>query len=176
MSLRPHDTAGHGRKPASVFRRHSYRLAEQNLLLPAANQLSTRSGEWHHCAPRRLLEFRLRPGLQHSIDLTKTPIITWRWKISNIYPNLDPHAKSGDDYPARVYVITGNPLLPWTVRSLVYVWANGPVRAPVHGPQGTPFYPDPYTAQAEIVALRQGPAGAGVWATEQRKIVSRRVV
>lgn len=107
---------------------------------------------------------------RQTIDLTKTPFLTWRWKISGIYANLNPHTKSGDDYPARVYVVTGNPLLPWTVRSLVYVWANGPVSASIHGPRGTPFYTDPYTAQAEIVALRQGPAGAGAWATEQRNL------
>lgn len=107
---------------------------------------------------------------KHKIDLTKTPMIDWRWKISRVYPGLDPHAKSGDDYPARVYVVTGNPLFPWTLRSLVYVWASGPVSAAHRGPNGTPFYPDPYTTQAEIVALRQGAAGAGSWVSEHRDL------
>ncbi|HUW79938.1 MAG TPA: DUF3047 domain-containing protein [Acidocella sp.] len=107
---------------------------------------------------------------KHEIDLTQTPILTWRWKISRVYPNLDPHTKFGDDYPARVYVVVGNPLLPWTLRSLVYVWANGSVVAAAHDPQGTPIYPDPYTKQAEIVALRQGPSGTGAWTTEQRNL------
>lgn len=71
---------------------------------------------------------------KHRIDLIKTPILTWRWKISRIFPGLDPHAKVGDDYPARVYVVTGDPLFPWTLRSLVYVWANGAVGATAHGP------------------------------------------
>ncbi len=105
---------------------------------------------------------------KHVIDLRKTPVIEWSWKISRVYPGLDPHKKAGDDYPARVYVVTGNPLFPWTLRSLVYVWANARVSAVLHGPGGTPFYPDPYTGQAEIVALRQGPAGVGAWVFEQR--------
>lgn len=104
------------------------------------------------------------------IDLDKTPIMSWRWKIAHVYAGLDPHAKSGDDYPARVYVVAGNPLFPWTLRSLVYVWANGPVTAAKHGPHGTKFYPDPYTSQAEIVALRQGPEGAGTWVSERRNV------
>ncbi|OYV51614.1 MAG: hypothetical protein B7Z78_08185 [Rhodospirillales bacterium 20-60-12] len=107
---------------------------------------------------------------QNPIDLRKTPIMSWRWKIGGVFAGLDPHAKSGDDYPVRVYVVTGDMLFPWTVRSLVYVWANGPVNAALHGPHGTPFYPDPYTSQAEIVALRQGPAGAGSWMPEQRNV------
>lgn len=107
---------------------------------------------------------------KHRIDLDETPIMAWRWKISHVFPGLDPHAKSGDDYPARIYVVTGNPLLPWTLRSLVYVWANGPVTAKKRGLHGTPFYPDPYTSQAEVVALRQGPAGVGSWVSEQRNV------
>lgn len=104
------------------------------------------------------------------IDLDKTPVMSWRWKIAHVYAGLDPHAKSGDDYPARVYVVAGNPLFPWTLRSLVYVWANGPVTAAKHGPHGTKFYPDPYTSQAEIVAIRQGPEGAGTWVSERRNV------
>ena len=108
----------------------------------------------------------------HRIDLRQTPILSWRWKIGRIYPGLDPHQKAGDDYPARVYVVAGNPLLPWTLRSLVYVWANGKVQATVHGPRGTPFYPDPYTGQAEIVALEHGNGKVGAWVSEQRNVAA----
>lgn len=97
-------------------------------------------------------------------------MISWRWKIGRLYPGLDPHAKSGDDYPARVYVVTGSILAPWTIRSLVYVWANAPVTASVHDANGTPFYPDPYTDQAEIVVLQQPGPGPGIWVSEQRNL------
>jgi hypothetical protein len=107
---------------------------------------------------------------KHRIDLDKTPIMSWRWKIAHVYAGLDPHARSGDDYPVHVYVVAGNPLFPWTLRSLVYAWANGPVTAAKHGPHGTKFYPDPYTSQAEIVVLRQGPVGAGNWVSERRNV------
>ena len=32
------------------------------------------------------------------------PILSWRWKIENVLKKSDPTKKSGDDYPARVYV------------------------------------------------------------------------
>lgn len=78
--------------------------------------------------------------------------------------------KSGDDYPARVYVVAGNPLLPWTIRSIVYVWANGIVHAPRRGPHGDPLYPDPYTSQAKIIAIQQGAAKVGHWVAERRNV------
>jgi hypothetical protein len=38
------------------------------------------------------------------IDPHKYPIIEWRWKATNIYKKGDVAQKSGDDYPARIYV------------------------------------------------------------------------
>jgi len=38
------------------------------------------------------------------IDPRKYPIIEWRWKATNIYKKGDVTQKSGDDYPARIYI------------------------------------------------------------------------
>lgn len=40
-----------------------------------------------------------------TIDLTKTPILQWRWKVENILENGNALSKEGDDYPARLYVL-----------------------------------------------------------------------
>ena len=40
-----------------------------------------------------------------SFNIYKTPIIKWKWKISNIYQAGDEKKKSGDDYPLRIYVL-----------------------------------------------------------------------
>ena len=32
-------------------------------------------------------------------------MLTWRWKVSNVYRKGDSRTKEGDDYPARLYVM-----------------------------------------------------------------------
>ena len=39
------------------------------------------------------------------VDLRATPILRWRWKVSNFIRGADIGRKEGDDYPARVYVL-----------------------------------------------------------------------
>lgn len=39
------------------------------------------------------------------VDLNKTPFMNWSWKVDSILNNVDETKKSGDDYPARVYVV-----------------------------------------------------------------------
>lgn len=103
---------------------------------------------------------------QGDIDLRKTPILHWRWKIAHIYPHSNEMLKSGDDFPARVYVVHGTRWLPWTLKSLAYVWSNGSG----HGSDGNPFWPSAYTDQEQILAVRSGPAGVGKWQTEARNV------
>lgn len=55
--------------------------------------------------------------LEREIDLGKTPYLHWCWQVSGIYKGLDETQKSGDDYPARVYVARKTGLLPWQVES-----------------------------------------------------------
>ena len=38
-------------------------------------------------------------------DINKYPVLTFRWKINNIYEKGDAKTKKGDDYPIRIYVM-----------------------------------------------------------------------
>ena len=38
------------------------------------------------------------------LEPTDSLILQWRWKVSNVFENGDAREKSGDDYPARIYV------------------------------------------------------------------------
>ena len=38
------------------------------------------------------------------IDPETWPVLSWRWKVSNVYKTGDVTRKQGDDYPARIYV------------------------------------------------------------------------
>jgi hypothetical protein len=100
--------------------------------------------------------------LRREVDLKATPVLRWRWKVSQVYSGVREREKRGDDYPARVYVVIDGGLAIWRTRSLVYVWASSE-------PQGADW-PSAYTRQAHVVALRSGAPGAGQWHEERRDV------
>ena len=96
------------------------------------------------------------------IDLTKTPVLTWRWKADAIYPGINEREKGGDDFPARVYVVRDGGFAIWRTRSLVYTWSSTQ-------PVGSDW-PNPYASQAHHVALQSGLSKLGQWQTESRDL------
>jgi len=96
------------------------------------------------------------------VDLTKTPILRWAWKIDGIHAGLDDVSKEGDDYAARVYVVYKG-AMPWDVNAVDYVWAN-------KQPQGR-SWPNAYTGRAIMVAQESGtPEDSSVWIGESRNV------
>lgn len=94
------------------------------------------------------------------IDLTATPILEWRWRVTEVFPPGPAETtKAGDDYAARVYAVR-KATLPWRTRAVNYVWASA-------APQGAEW-PNAYASQAAMVAVRSG-AGEG-WTTERRNL------
>lgn len=115
------------------------------------------------------------------IDLDKTPILCWRWRIEAPVAAADMTQKSGDDYAARVYLsfdvppdtlgfgtrvklglarsIWGNSVPDAAVS---YVWDN---RHPVNTVRE-----NAYTDRARMWVLRTGAAEAGRWVTERRPV------
>ncbi|PRY72599.1 DUF3047 domain-containing protein [Halomonas ventosae] len=100
--------------------------------------------------------------LEREIDLRETPYLQWCWQVSGIHEGLDETRKSGDDYPARVYVARKTGLLPWQVESVNYVWASSQ-------PAGSDW-PNAFTSRAQLLALQSGEARVGEWAAEVRDI------
>ena len=104
-------------------------------------------------------------GWAGPVDLTQTPLLSWRWKIAQIYPGLDERVKGGSDFPARIYVIAGKRWLPWSMHTLEYAWSNGEYKAA--------SWPSPYSGtlgQAVIVPVRAGAEGVGEWRQETRDV------
>lgn len=100
--------------------------------------------------------------LEREIDLRKTPYLKWCWQVSGIHKGLDETRKSGDDYPARVYVARKTGLLPWQVESVNYVWASSQ-------PPGSDW-PNAFTSRAQLLALQSGEEHVGVWVAEVRDV------
>ena len=101
------------------------------------------------------------------VDLERTPLLSWRWKVEVGPEPRDERARSGDDFAARVYVMfpfdaTRASLVARARRgvaesvfgvslpghTLNYVWTHR-ARPPSH-------WPNPYAASNWMIALRSG--------------------
>ncbi|MBL8396707.1 MAG: DUF3047 domain-containing protein [Candidatus Accumulibacter sp.] len=121
-------------------------------------------------------------GRPLSIDLQKTPVLCWQWRIDAPVAGADMTRKAGDDYAARVYLTFAVPpeRLSLATRAQLrlarsiygdrlpdaainYVWDN---RQPV----GT-WRDNAYTDRARMLVLRSGAGRAGAWVHERRNVV-----
>jgi hypothetical protein len=96
------------------------------------------------------------------VDLVKTPVLNWSWKIEAPYRDIDESTKAGDDFPVRVYVVVERGLLGLRTRAMNYVWASAK-------PAGT-RWPNPFTSQAMMMAVDSGAAKAGAWVSHKRNV------
>ena len=96
------------------------------------------------------------------VDLEKTPILNWTWRVDATLGDVDERTRAGDDYSARVYVVRSHPVFLWRTRAVNYVWAS--VRA-----EGE-TWPNAYTDSARHVAVRSGDEQAGQWVGERRDV------
>ena len=122
-------------------------------------------------------------GRPISVDLTKTPVLCWRWFVSNPVRKADMTRRRGDDYAARVYVafdipnsaLSGSTKLKLKMArsllkrdvpdaALVYVWDN------TH-PVGT-ARKSSYTDRSQLVVAETGASRAGSWVTERADVAA----
>jgi len=100
--------------------------------------------------------------LEKDININQTPFLRWSWKINHVLKNIDERSKKGDDFAARVYVITSTGPFPWQKRSLCYVWSNNQAI--------NSTWPNPFTGKVKMIALNSGNNLAGSWQHHQRNI------
>ncbi len=89
------------------------------------------------------------------IDLTRTPVLEWSWRVDDTFGDIDETTKAGDDYPARIYVVDEHPIIPWRTRALSYVWSSAM-------PQGADWS-NAYAGQVHMIAVDSGTEGLGTW-------------
>lgn len=99
---------------------------------------------------------------EQNIDLGKTPIINWSWKVDRTFVDIDEKSKSGDDFPARLYVVAKVGFLPWETLAINYVWSS-------QQPVGDTWF-NPFTEKAKMVAIESGVANVGLWTAHSRNI------
>ena len=97
------------------------------------------------------------------VDLNKTPYINWQWKVQSTYSdNINETKKSGDDFPARIYIAIKPQLGRIKPRALTYVWAS-------HADKLS-HWKSPFTKSVEIMALQSGDELSGKWINEKRNL------
>lgn len=96
------------------------------------------------------------------VDLEKTPILNWSWKVANILSVTNETQKSGDDFPARIYVVVERGLLGISSLSLNYVWSS---YQPVDH-----RWKSPYSDQVVLLAADSGSKKLGTWARHKRDL------
>lgn len=93
------------------------------------------------------------------VDVEKMPILSWSWRVENVYSIDDPERRAGDDYPARLYVVVKYGFFPWQTHALNYVWCNKQTKKA--------FWPNPFTKKAIMIPVRCGIQGLGQWHRER---------
>lgn len=100
---------------------------------------------------------------RRDIDLTRTPVVEWEWRVDETLTGIDETARSGDDYPARLYLVDEAPVLRWRTRALNYVWSSMAERGQ--------DWPNAFASQARMIAVATAKDAVGGWRTERRNVL-----
>lgn len=101
--------------------------------------------------------------LKRDIDVTETPILSWRWRVQAFNGASDHLKKSEDDFPARLYVVVREGFLPWQTLALNYVWADDKLDREA--------WKNPFTDKAVMVPVARGAEGMGEWRSYRVNVV-----
>ncbi|MCP3687677.1 MAG: DUF3047 domain-containing protein [Gammaproteobacteria bacterium] len=96
------------------------------------------------------------------VDLTETPYLNWSWKITKTISSNNELLKTGDDYPARIYVVVSGSLPFWNALALNYVWSSNQDIGQ--------NWPNAFSSKFHMVAIQSGSKLAGQWQFEKRNI------
>jgi len=116
-----------------------------------------------------------------TIDPQEYPIVQWSWKVENILKKGDVTQKSGDDYPARLYITfeyDGSKVGFFEkakyeaakffygqyppIGAINYIWES-------KSPIGT-MVPNPYTDRVNMIVVESGKTRLNEWITEERNV------
>ena len=102
--------------------------------------------------------------MKGKIDLKKTPILEWRWKVVTLPAGGDSRSKHTDDQAAQLYVVW--PRFPQEFRSRIigYIWDT-------RAPAGLVVKSEK-TSTVTYIVVRSGPAELGKWLTERRNLAA----
>lgn len=96
------------------------------------------------------------------IDLVKTPILSWSWRVDQPLSGLQEMSKSGDDYAARVYVVHKRGFFDKGI-AVNYVWSGSHVKGS--------RWPNAYAMSSSfMLALQDEKTPLVQWQHERRNV------
>jgi len=119
---------------------------------------------------------------EETIDMSKQPVIRWRWRVDQAPEGINHREKAGDDYPLRIQVIFKyDPERLSFIEKIEYeAYRAVHGRYPPHAALSyvwTPnekkgkTYPCPYTDRVQIKVLRGEATTLGQWLEESVNVV-----
>jgi len=123
-------------------------------------------------------------GLVRKLHLNpkEYPVLRWRWKIDNVLKKGDVYTKSGDDYPARLYITFAyDPKKAGFFERIQYEAAR--ILYGEYPPQGAINYiwanraavgsqvPNSFTERVHMIVVESGSGRAHRWIIEQRNVL-----
>lgn len=120
-------------------------------------------------------------GVRTHIDLAKTPMLAWRWKVGGLIEGADNSVASKEDAPARLSLTFDGDKsklsfgdrttmslastaygreLPFA--TLMYIWSSD-------APVGT-VIPNPHTKRIQMIVVSSGKGGVGQWQSLRRNV------
>jgi len=137
-----------------------------------------------HGSVLKAISDRSASGLvwNESFNVNESPILRWKWKVSNVFSKGNAKIKSGDDYPIRIYIMfeydTETSGL-WEsamfesakliygeyppFRSLNYIWANKDHKENIIS--------NSFTDLSQMFLRQKGSKHAGEWMVENVNIL-----
>ncbi len=97
-----------------------------------------------------------------SVNLNQTPYLSWRWRVDGVIHKKNERTKSGDDYPARIYLVRHGGWQLWKTIAVNYVWSN-------NQPVGS-AWPSAYADQSMMLAVHSGKPEPGRWYYQRRNV------
>lgn len=97
------------------------------------------------------------------VDLKKTPVMRWRWRVKQYPPEADGRNPAKDDQPVAIYIGINNGML--KKQSIAYRWET---LTPIGFEGGTTYAK---ILSVHYIVMRNVSSGTGEWITEKRNIL-----
>ena len=99
-------------------------------------------------------------GKKFEVDLSKFPILRWRWKVEKLPEGADERFKETGDSAAGIYVYFPSGFRKWNPKAIKYVWSSTEL------PKGY-VTKSPYASRTKIVILENRNSPIGRWVEEE---------